>query len=184
MRLRRGQGFWRAASVLVIGQVAGRRTTLGVLYFVVQKTTKRQRRARRNGDLAFLAQWIELSTSTRLVAGSNPALRTIRLNAKTRLGTYRKWLKAEAFPGNSAVRTAASCSDLGSAPHGWVAPIQSLAGLTVSKLLTRCVRRVNRLTPKKAVMTNYRHAGESRVAVDTRATVAMQAAGTPAKGWS
>jgi hypothetical protein len=46
---------------------------------------------------AFLAQLEELSTQNRLVAGSNPALRTTKLNAKTRLATCRKWLKAEVF---------------------------------------------------------------------------------------
>lgn len=50
------------------------------------------------------------------------------------------------------------------------------ARLTVGELLTRPVRRVNRHTPKKAVMVIYRRAGYGRTAVDTRATITRQGA--------
>lgn len=154
-----------------------------MLYFVVQKATKRLRCARRNGT-SVLSSVVELSTQNRLVAGSNPALRTTKLNAKTRLATCRKWLKAEVFGqfggwnGRKLFWPWQYAARLG-------APIQSLARLTVSKLLTRRAGRVNRHThTKKAVMTIYRRAGANRMTVDTWATIAVQATGTPAKGWS
>ena len=61
-------------------------------------------------------------------------------------------------------------------------PHLELARLTVSKLLTRNVRRVNRHTPKKAVMVIDWHAGFGAVTVDKQATIARQAMGTPANG--
>ena len=50
------------------------------------------------------------------------------------------------------------------------------ARLTVGELLTRPVRRVNRHTPKKAVMVIYCRVDFGRVVVDKRATIARQGA--------
>lgn len=71
--------------------------------------------------------------------------------------------------------------DFGSQLHGRVAPVQSLARLTVSELLTRPVRRVDRHTPTKAVMTVYTRAGLGQVCVDTQATSITQGAGYSCK---
>ena len=53
-------------------------------------------------------------------------------------------------------------------------PHSELARLTVAELPSRHVRRVNRHTPKKAVMAAYVGAGFGRAAVDKRATVVRQ----------
>jgi hypothetical protein len=71
--------------------------------------------------------------------------------------------------------------DFGSQLHGRVAPVQSLARLTVSELLTRPVLRVNRHTPTKAVTTVYICAGLGRVYVDTQATGTRQRVGYSCK---
>lgn len=54
--------------------------------------------------------------------------------------------------------------------------------LTVGNLLTRSVQRVNRPTPKKAVMVIYRRAGCGRAPVDTRATAAWHGSGYSRQG--
>lgn len=53
-------------------------------------------------------------------------------------------------------------------------PHSEPARLTVSELPSRHVLRVNRHTPKKAVMAAYVGAGFGRAAVDKRATVVRQ----------
>ena len=107
-------------------------------------------------------------------AGSSPAIATTSMNETQR----RVPVRAESGsrpkpPGNSAVpkpqaegpwRNAAR---LGS-PHS------EPARLTVSELPTRYAARVNRHTPKKAVMVAYVGAGFGWAAVDRRATVARQ----------
>lgn len=151
-------------------------------YFAAQKVMKRQRRARRNGLCVFSSE----DKSNRPAAIGrrfDSGITHRQLNAKTRLGTYRKWLNAEVsgqFGGLKCRKrfTPWQCAARLGSPH------LELARLTVSKLLTRCVRRVNRHTHKKAVMIFYPHAGPGQVLVDTQATVARQATGTPAKGRS
>jgi hypothetical protein len=71
--------------------------------------------------------------------------------------------------------------DFGSQLHGRVAPVQSLARLTVSELLTRPVLRVNRHTPTKAVTTVYTCVSSGWVCVDKQATSARQGAGYSCK---
>lgn len=148
-------------------------------YFVAQKVTKRQKRARRNGILCFSSEVEQSPQSDRSPVRFRHTPRPV--NAKTRFGMFRKWLNAEVlgqFGGlkcRKLFKPWQRAARLGS-PHS------ELARLTVSKLLTRNVRRVNRHTPKKAVMVIDWHARFGAMSVDKRATIARQAVGTPANG--
>ena len=107
-------------------------------------------------------------------AGSSPVIATTSMDETQRRAPVRAESGSRPKPsGNSAVpkpqaegpwRNAAR---LGS-PHS------EPARLTVSELPSRHVLRVNRHTPKKAVMAAYAGAGFDRAAVDKRATVTRQ----------
>ena len=93
----------------------------------------------------------------------------------------RKWLKAGAL-GQSGGQNSRKlvwpwqyAARLGS-PHS------EPARFTVGKVPTRHMRRVNRLTPKKAVMATYQCARSGGVLVDKQATAVSQTVGTSARG--
>ena len=136
-----------------------------------KRRAKRLGRARRNGALCRLAQWQSFVSKT-MVAGSNPVLAT---NAKGK-DVSRRVSKSGLMPkppGNSAVRKPQADGPWQNTARSG-GPCSEPARLTVSELPTRYAARVNRHTPKKAVMVAYVGAGFGWAAVDRRATVARQ----------
>lgn len=124
------------------------------------------------GLQAHLAQWVEQSPRERSVAGSSPVIRIQketqrRVPARTENGLRPKSQDNSAVLKPQADGPWQNVARLGSA-H--LEP----ARLTVSELPNRYAQRVNRHTPKKAVMVIYFRAGSRRADVDKRATVAPQ----------
>ena len=98
-------GIRLETGVLVLGQVAGRRTTGGVLYFLAQKAGKRLGRPRRNGALPF-GSVVELSHATRYLAGSSPAIAAMSTDKMQGRAPVRVESGSRPKPsGNSAVWT-------------------------------------------------------------------------------